>query len=300
MHCDEVMVKCPFDFGYVECTIECRRKDLDEHMDEAHEAHLFILDLLPADAIIPIVALLSAGTTAHIKFAAAVALERLARSDQNKGAIVVAGALAPLISLLSETGSLQVAAADALLALNLDDDAADIVRVRTVAPLVDVLRASSPAIRANDRVKEAVVRVLMYLAGHAMNRGGLDWNGAISALVALLTEDWLTTAIKETVIEALIRLALTDGHSISIVRAGAAAPLVALVQVGSVSATKALRKLSFRAENQIAIIQAGAVLPLLAITASTEHDARKFMAACALRSLGNGIAQMAADLLMKM
>lgn len=274
LYCEEAMVKCPFAFKHVECLYTCRRKDLDEHLDEAaaHSAHMHLLDYLQPRDIIPVVAMLSYGTTDYPKFAAAVAIQRLARIEENKVAIVAAGALSPLIAMLSKTGSLQVQAANALLALDLEVDVADIIIVDTVAPLVAVLRgggsSNSSSVCMNNRVKEAVARVLMYLAGHANNLRAINWDGAIAILIAMLHTDHID-ATTQAAIGALVRLAMDDNYMVAIVRMGAAPLLVALLRMGSVAAAKALHKLSYRDENQMAIIQAGAIVPLLAIL---EHD----------------------------
>ena len=302
LQCDEVIVKCPFNFGRVQCNTQFRRKDLEAHeahIVEAHEAHILLMDSLQADAIKPIVAMLRDGlaeidgmTDYRAKFAAAVAIERLASTDENKDAILAAGALTPLIMLLGEDGSLQLAAADALLALALDDDP----DVRVLVSTVDyLLIALNDAGGSNTRVKEAILKVLMYLAGNATNRAQIIEDGAIPVLIALLKNDWVLP-LKEVAIGALMSLAIDQNTAVAIVRAGAAPPLVALIRIriSSMAAVGALRTLSSHTENQVAIAKAGAVQPLLAML---KHDTGRFLAAEALRNLAHGIDQAADELL---
>jgi hypothetical protein len=270
----------------VECTARFRRKDIDTHIVCAHEAHIVLLDLLREDSIAPILVMLRHGLTEHHKFAAALAVQRIALTCKSKLDIVAADALPSLIQLLTRTGPLQVAATDALMALNLSKRAPCVIQISTVGPLIVALRGfSNTSAIANIRTKEVAISALTFLAGNSTNRNIIEWDDAIASLVTFLMDDQNST-LHEAAAVVFILLANNDDCTKTIVHAGATPLLVMMLERGSVAAACLLHKLSSSREHTMGIIRAGAILPLLAIL---EHDERRFSVAGILKNLGDEI-----------
>lgn len=287
--CGEVAVKCPFHFGEVRCDTHLRRKELSAHMAVASGEHIALLSIAKADAIIPILSMLRDGQSDELSFAVVVALKRLAFVDVNRVTMVASGAVKPLSVLLGEGTAdwIRLEAADLLLVLGLETfTGRGIERCLTVvAPLLGVLRGDSCSSgcsgssgRSNDRVMEAAVWVLAYLAGCSVNRVTMIREGAVAMLVSLLSDT--VDAIRDAAIWALIRISKDDVSLIA--DPGVVTLLVSLLPLGSVAAATALRNLSRCKENNVAIVKAGAVIPLLVLV---ERGSRWVVAAEALRNL---------------
>lgn len=257
--------------------------------------------LTSTDAIIPIVALLREGSTDFIKFAAVVALQRLAHTEEIKVVIFEAGVVAPLIVLLVESTIdwIQLAAADLLLAIGLEHrQLGAIGGVIAIAPLIAVLRGGSCSSGgSNDRVRLAAATALAHLATDGYNRVTLIHADAVAILVALLMNDMVDAVTKDVVISALVSISAIDFNTIALAgaafaRAGAFAPLVAWLQLGSTAAASALRNLSAWPLNRVAIAEAGAFTPLLVLLKHEQNQGRHgTVAADALRNLAEGILQ---------
>jgi len=257
--------------------------------------------LTSTDAIIPIVALLREGSTDFIKFAAVVALQRLAHTEEIKVVIFEAGVVAPLIVLLVESTVdwIQLAAADLLLAIGLERrQLGAIGGAIAIAPLIAVLRGGSCSSGgSNDRVRLAAVTALAHLATDGYNRITLINADAVAILVAMLTNDMVDAVTKDVVIFALVCISAIDFNTIALAgaafaRAGAFAPLVVWLQLGSTAAASALRNLSAWPLNRVAIAEAGAFTPLLALLKREQNQGRRgTVFADALRNLAEGILQ---------
>ncbi|KAH8093462.1 serine/threonine kinase [Aureococcus anophagefferens] len=201
----------------------------------------------------PLVAILRTGTDGA-KEQAAVALEYLAVKNDNKVAIVKAGALDPLVALLrTGTDGAKEHAAVALeyLAVKNDNKVA-IVKAGALDPLVALLRTGT------DGAKEHAAGALTNLAINDNNEIAIVKAGAADPLVSLLRTG--TDGAKEQAAGALWNLALNADNQIAIAKAGAVDPLVALLRTGTGAmkerAAGALKNLTRGAESRAAVAQA--------------------------------------------
>ena len=214
---------------------------------------------------------------------AVCALANLAlRNDQNNAAIAAAGAIPPLVALVtsrSDASKLEAARALRNLARN-DQNTAAIAAAGGIPPLVALVTSGS------DSAKLEAAGALRNLAGNDQNQAAIAAAGGIPPLVALVTSG--SDAAKEKAAGALGNLAANDQNEAAIAGAGAIPPLVGLVTSGSdaskLEAARALRNLAGNDQNEAAIAGAGAIRPLVGLVTSGS-DASKLEAARALRNL---------------
>ena len=251
-----IEVQCPFQFGLARCDAHLRRKDLDEHMSTAQAVHFALLDAAQADAIVPVVALISGGLTGGARVAAAEAVQHLALQNCHGLAIVKAGAIAPLRVLLvgacGEWGARKAAMALQNIVAS-DELIPAIVEADAIRPLVRLLSwggsrrarhggqcgtggrpcAGEPR-HARDRSDEGC------RSGSGCDRGsGGPTARGIAPLVALLSGGG-TEEVKETATRALGNLSCNNtDNKVAITRTGAIAPLMALLNGSGTDGVKA-------------------------------------------------------------
>ena len=181
-------------------------------------------------------------------------LRNIAVNVENIPKIVAAGAIPPLVSLLSahNSGGVQAAAAEALCNLAIDDDNwVKITDAGAIPPLVVMLGAQNTA-----AVQEAAAKILSIFAKDANNQVAAA--GAIPLLVALLGSQSPATVL-EPAAGALVNITRNDaGNRISVAAAGAIPSLVALLGThSSVSvqevAARAVGNIALNVDNQAAI-----------------------------------------------
>ena len=311
-------VQCPFRFGQAQCHAHLLRKDLDEHMHTARGAHIDLLKAAPADAIVPVVELLSGGLTAGAIAAAADAVGYLAcirpgpctRGPNFRLAIIQAGAIAPLIELLDGTRGGEWgadAAANALRYIGRDDDTVPaIVEAGAITPLVRLLGRGGKATHtnhanhANGAAGGGAWALVHITRGTAAMRAAVADAGAIAPLVAMLGGG---TQFSQPATLALLNLTRgTDAAKAAVADAGAIAPLVALlggtIQI-ALNATRVLVNLGGCPRRvRMAMVGAGAVNQLLALLERGCGDAIiKMEVATLLQKLAGAIHESATEAL---
>ena len=141
-HCDLATKECPFQFAG--CNTRLRRIELDAHTNANTADHLALLAIAPVSAAHQLVALLTHAAE-PFQVTAANALKNLANDKTNQLRIARAGAITPLVALLSADGTdaVKEAASGAIRNLSANtDNAADIARAGAVMPLVALLSAA--------------------------------------------------------------------------------------------------------------------------------------------------------------
>eukprot|EP00439_Symbiodinium_sp_Y106_P087353 s236_g46.t1 len=217
------------------------------------------------------------GADAEAQLEAAEKLRWLAQEDFS---IAAAGAITPLVELLSgSTPQVQAAAAGALwnLATSDDDNKVLIAEAGGIPALVELLSSSNP------RVQWSAAGALRNLAPNANNKALIAEAGGIPPLVSCLT-----TGTEETQRDATAALGnlmadwvfgwpevvpmpeateVAEANRALIAAAGAIPPLIALLISGmwfaAELAAHALRPLSSSEDTRVAIVEAGAI-PVLA------------------------------------
>lgn len=205
-----------------------------------------LLDKTPAsDGIVRLVALLRAGTGSHDVFSelATTALMEITRTSQNHNAVIQAGGIAPLVTLLNAEWSVRVrwAAAAALkhLAYNSNANQVAIMAAGAIQPLVAML-SSRPSDEEYHRVNQEAAGALKNLAfNNACARVQIAQAGAISALVTLLRAD-ATDGVNTAAALALLNLT-HDNHAntLNIVDSGAIRHLVLILNGDGIVLVKA-------------------------------------------------------------
>ena len=213
---------------------------------------------------------------------AARALENLAIYSYNQQAIVEAGAIAPLVKLLTDGTDTQKENAARVLRNLAENNKVAIVNAGAIDPLVKLLDGT-------DRQKEYAAEALWELSEkNHDNQVAIVNAGAIDPLVELVrsgTDDQQANA-------AGTFLALAENNhdnQVVIVNAGAIDLLVELVRSGTdpqqTNAAGALWSLAKNNhDNQVAIAKAGAIVPLVTIL-KTGTAFQKQNAADALKNL---------------
>ena len=302
-------VQCPFQFGQAQCHTHLLRKDLDEHMHTARGAHIDLLKAAPADAIVPVVALLSGGLTAGAMAAAADAVGYLVGTHEPnfRLAIIQAGAMAPLIELLDGTRGGEWgahAAANALRYIGRDDDTVPaIVEAGAITPLVRLLGRGGKATHtnhANGAAGGGAWALVHITRGTDAMRAAVADAGAIAPLVAMLGGG---TQFSQPATLALLNLTRgTDAAKAAVAVAGAIAPLVALlggtIQI-ALNATRVLVNLGGCPRRvRMEMVGAGAVNQLLALLERGCGDAIiKMEVATLLQKLASAILESATEAL---
>ena len=222
------------------------------------------------------------GADAEAQLEAAEKLRWLAQEDfsnDEKASIAAAGAITPLVELLSgSTPKIQAAAADALwnLAASDDDNRVLIAEAGGIPALVELLRSSDP------EVQRRAARALWNLALNANNKALIAEAGGIPPLVSYLTTgtegtQWIAAAalgnlmadwlfVEPEVVPMPEATEVAEANRALIAAAGAIPPLIALLLSGRLaaeSAPHALRPLSSSEDTRVAIVEAGAI-PVLA------------------------------------
>jgi hypothetical protein len=263
-------VQCPFQFGLAQCDAHLRRKDIDEHMSTAQAAHLALLDAAQADAIAPVVALISDGVTGAARVCAAEAVQHLALQNCHRLAIVKAGAIAPLCVLLGGVCGEWGARTAAMAMQNIvasDELIPAIVEADAIHPLVRLLGwGGVDAHDMADSAAPAAARVLESLVtrGTEATKAAVAEAGAIAAMVALLRGE---SQLAITAARVLANLGMCTHRVASMNEAGAIASLAALL-CGADEVTEIAAKLlgiicCFTSDSgQVAFAEAG-VVPLL-------------------------------------
>jgi hypothetical protein len=233
-------------------------------------------------AIVPLVALVSAGTPGQREQAAGALWNLAANGD--KGEIAAAGAIPALVACVEGgqacTPTLQHFAAAGLssLAAGNADNRVAIAKAHAIPPLVALVGTGTLEQR------QAATRALNNLSvGNGDNRAAIAKMGGVSLLVKQLSASDSTPALKEETAAALASLcAGNEANKTAVAAAGAIPILVDLVKGGETAPVKAravaaLRVLASKAEYRMAIAQAG-LIPLLieflrSGTASQRHAA---------------------------
>ena len=227
------------------------------------------------------------GADAEAQLEAAEKLRWLAQEDfskHEKASIAAAGAITPLVELLSgSTPKIQEAAADALWNLaasdhdNDDDNRVLIAEAGGIPALVELLRSSAPDVQLS------AAGVLRNLALNANNKALIAEAGGIPPLVSCLTTgtektqllaacalgdlmaDWVF--VDPEVVPMPEATEVAEANRALIAAAGAIPPLIALLISGMWDAAElavhALRPLSSSEDTRVAIVEAGAI-PVLA------------------------------------
>ena len=233
-------------------------------------------------------ALLEAGNAGEAAVAAK-ALGTLAHdNDANCAAIADAGAIAPLVALVTNgTADGQELAARTLATLAGDEfdervsTRAAIVKAGGIPPLVALV--ANPATRC----QEQAARALANLADvrDDANHIAIAEAGAIAPLVALVAN--ASAGGQEQAARALANLASSGTAIMGIAAAGAIDPLVALVRNGAAGcqapAARALGVIAFYRYTRVAVPEAG-IAPLVALVTNGSTDGKKW-AAYALQHL---------------
>jgi len=249
---------------------DARMEDLSQRDLEPQDVSKYILQLRMG--------------TSDQKTDAALVLGILATaSPDNQAAIVRAGAVAPLVSLLrcdkSEARG-QAAVALRALASNNTYNKVAIVRAGAIPALIRLLQQDAA------EVQEVAEGALQTLA-ETNNQVEIAQAGAVVPLVALLKD--VRPGVREEAAGALVILALNADNQAAIAQVGAIPVLVELLQdnVAAVreQAAAALRNLAAEnADNQAAIARAGAFAPLVELLKDEIPGVRE-EALAALRNL---------------
>ena len=293
--CEEGVVKCPFHFGTVKCNTEWKKNDIAEHLISDHAVHLALMDFLQADDIIPAITLLCEGSTDHIKFAAAVALEHLARDSAYKLCMVDAGAIPSLVAAVSgiATDRLKMAATDALGAIagatgvRNDGYRLAIAQAGAIIPIVRLLNDGGTIL-----AKNAAARALRALSAcrEVAEEITFACGGVIEPLVALLSVPAADIRNIAATLEHLARHAYTRRMASQRNKLKCRIPpLVQLLSGLDVAAkehaARALRNICNGKANCTAVVKAGAVDALVAMLHEEGHESTKKSAADALRAI---------------
>ena len=146
----------------------------------------------------PLVRLLSTGVTAEAKAEAAGALWGLSSGDEDiKLTVADAGAIPPLVAMLSEGGRARLKAAGAIgsLAEGSVTYQAAVAQVGGIEPLVKLLgdglgnRPGEPNVGVGAEEKHAASALGKLCRGHADNQASIAGAGAVKPLVTLLQGD---------------------------------------------------------------------------------------------------------------
>ena len=252
----------------------------DNNDSEAHA------EIIAAGALPPLVALLSAGSSAAVQEQSAWAIFVLAFDSDSVIKIIAAGAIPPLVALL---GSHSTATAQEVAAMVLQkiaayaDSSAKIAAAGAIPLLVTMLGAQSAK-----GVQEAAAGALWHLSAGAIIRVKVIAAGAIPPLVSLLSAHF--PGVQEAAAAVLCNLAIDDDNTVKIADAGAIPPLVAMLKAQStaaaqLAAAKALSNFTDEADKQV--VAAGAIPPLVALLGSQSPDAVQEAAAAALRNIAS-------------
>eukprot|EP00951_Prasinocladus_malaysianus_P033998 scaffold340301_cov51-Prasinocladus_malaysianus.AAC.1 len=199
-----------------------------------------------------------------LKEASLSALAALISSDrEGSDAVVAAGGLLPLVSLLSSpAASLRELAVAVVMGLALSEsNRAAVAWAGGIRPLVCLLSTGSP------KAKEMAAKALWSLAVSDENKLAIADAGCIPPLVAMLDLECRCTASgREAAAKTLWNLAVAPSNKVAIAAAGGLPALVALLGTGShytqESAAGALLELSLNDNNRKKIAKLGAI-PLL-------------------------------------
>lgn len=290
-----IEVQCPFQFGLARCDAHLRRKDLDDHMSTARSVHLALLDAAQADAIVPVVALISDGVTGGARAAAAEAVQHLALNNCHRLAIVKAGAVAPLRVLLGgacgEWGAWKAAMALHNIVFCAETIPA-IVEADVIPPLVRLLgRGEATRTTCANSAALAAARALESLVtrGTEATKAAVAEAGAIAALVALLRRE---SQLAIAAARVLANLGMCTHRVASMNKAGAIASLAALL-CGTDEVTENAAKLlgiicclTSDLPGQVAIAEAGVVALLVALLRRSLIDRTHRVAYAATLALG--------------
>lgn len=271
----------------------------------AHTAHtpvaqwervLLMMETAPAIAIDRLVEILSNNTSKADGYCelATKAMMDLALTSTNHKAILQAGAITPLVALLSGNGSdgLKSAAAAALksLANHSEDTSSAIITAGAISPLVELLTIG----KYSDRVNEIAAGTLHGLASSTTKRKKIGRSGAIQHLVALLQAD-RTDRVNTAATFAILNLAHNHtANKATIVAAGAIHPLINLLSNGRTvqikcAATATLTSLAYNDSNRATIGASGAIphVVVLLSTGGGEGHGIQMSAVCLLRTLSS-------------
>eukprot|EP00900_Chrysochromulina_parva_P024582 jgi/Chrpa1/6758/Chrysochromulina_OHIO_Genome00009813-RA len=206
------------------------------------------------------------------------------RENESRVAIARAGAIVPLVALLTAqdpAAGAEAARALRSLAINAENKVS-IAQAGAIAPLVMLVQSGT------DDQKEQAAGALRNLAvKKGYNQEMIAKAGAIAPLVTLVQIG--TDGQKENATGALRNLAFNAENKVLIAQAGAIAPLVTLVKSGTAGqkeqAARALKNLADNnADNQEMIAKAGAIAPLVTLVQSGTDDQKEY-AAAALHNL---------------
>jgi len=226
---------------------------------------------------------------------AAAVLADLARSSDNKKAIVEKGGVNPLVAMLSsDSPEAQKHAAGALWQLAaLGNNRATIVSAGAIPLLVKLLAQTENANRANGtdelmaQTQRFATGALWHLASSADNKTEMVVAGAIPLLVAVLHSK--SNDARENASAVLSSLARTQGgNKKAIHNCGGIKPLVALLSdpkaMTQRHAACALWGLSDGKDGVYdkQIAEAGAIQPLISMLQLDDAETRGFAAACLL------------------
>lgn len=229
-------VKCPFQFGLSRCDAKPCRKDLNDHMNTAKTHHIELLDAVQADAITTVVALLTTGLTNGVKTAAAEALQHLARTESHRVAIAEAGAIAPLIALLSGTDGTKKGAQAAARVLHgiaecSTEKRTAVAEAGAIPHLVRLLSCGKAgATEEENMTTMAAAQALESLAKSSTYNLAIFTANAVTALVLLLSAE-STDDVRVQATRVLTNLAKRATYRSAIVDAGAVPLLVTLLDV---------------------------------------------------------------------
>ena len=156
-------------------------------MQIARADHHAILDVVQAKAILPVVALLTDGLTGGVKVAAAEALQHIISNNthhHHRTAIVEAGAISPLLLMLTGTNK-EVLAAARLLQHMIDHCHSAIIDAGAIPHLVQLLKRSNNAHLTEDAQIATIVaaQTLEHLAEFTTYHVAIAEAGAVTVLV---------------------------------------------------------------------------------------------------------------------
>ena len=324
-------VQCPFAFNHAQCQTRPCRKDLDKHMQIAQAEHHSMLDAMidahQAEAILPLVALLSEGRACGVKVAAVQALSHLIRDNdsnyntkyRNIDVLMQAGAIPHLILML--TGSNHEALAAARLLQHMVDHChLAITGAGAIPHLVRLLRRSNHHAHAAEdarMVTTVAAEVLEHLTEFGTYNIAIAEAGAITVLVSLLGEE-STNELGVQATRVLANISMCPAYRSAIMELCPAPLLVPLlcchqqnqqaVGIGvddeadkggpAFVAARLLNNLALCAEHtQHIITGAGALPELVKLLRNSGNDAMAAMAAAsaldALTSHGSEVTNMA-------
>ena len=205
-----------------------------------------------------------------------------ANAATNRLLIAAAGAVPPLVSLLSSPSIwVQKYSANTLWNLSVEEKNKGTVAVAgAIPPLIALLDS------LDEGVQRGAAGALWNLSTSHKHGSDIAASGGIPALVALLRSTASPGHAQELAVQAIWSLSLVDGNLEPIVVAGAIPHLVALLASPphSEAASGALMSLSTCAEYKAAIVCAGAIPHLLALLASSSTDGQ-YRSALTLYSL---------------